>query len=258
MVAQGAEIVEGVENVVERNARVGGLRLVERRAARSVHILSLQRPGHPRHILHQFHLQINHFKDTDVGVVVAHLFGFGERAVGRIGQHAARFVPNAQNGVPAQRPRLGTFGIEEHAFGAIAQDAVHDGDEAVDVFLLVDYVFNKTVHFSIGEGIKFHHKGVRAVAIGRIESGEHIAHRGEPAASPHGGNIPFIADVRVGFDFLFHADRHHRHLSGGFVVAKQHFLALQRPHLNHAAFVGAGKPKRATALRVGADSGAEL
>ena len=85
MVAQGAEIVEGIENVVERNARVGGLRLVERRAARSVHILSLQRPGHPRHIFHQFHLQINHLKDTDVGVIVAHLFGFGERAVGRIG-----------------------------------------------------------------------------------------------------------------------------------------------------------------------------
>ena len=38
-----AEVVECVENVVEGDAGVGGLRLVERCAARCVHILPLQR-----------------------------------------------------------------------------------------------------------------------------------------------------------------------------------------------------------------------
>ena len=41
MGAEVAEVVEGVENVVEGDAGVGGLRLVERCATRSVHILPL-------------------------------------------------------------------------------------------------------------------------------------------------------------------------------------------------------------------------
>ena len=107
MGAEVAEVVKGVENVVESDAGVGGLRLVERCAARSVHILPLQRASDARHILHHLHLQIDHLKDADAGVVVAHLFGFRHTLIGVVGQHTASFVPNAQNRVPVQRVGFG-------------------------------------------------------------------------------------------------------------------------------------------------------
>ena len=107
MGAEVAEVVKGVENVVEGDAGVDGLRLVERCAARSVHILPLQRASDARHILHHFHLQIDHLKDAYVGVVVAHLFGFRHTLIGVVGQHTASFVPNAQNRVPVQRVGFG-------------------------------------------------------------------------------------------------------------------------------------------------------
>ena len=114
------------------------------------------------------------------------------------------------------------------------------------------------MHLAIGERIEFHNKGVLAMLGRRIEGGKQVAHRGEPAAAPHGGNVPAIGNQRVGFDFLLLRHRYHKHLGGGLVVAEQHFLTFERPHLYGAALVGVRKPKVGAALRIGANGGAEL
>ena len=214
--------------------------------------LALQGAAHAADLFEQLHLQLDHLVGTAVvGIGVDLLrFGFAEPRV--VGQQAIGAGPAAARVLPG--PSVGQRGLgeQEHALGAGTHHLVEQRNHAVDVLLRVDDVLDHGMHLAVGERVELDDEGVAAVGPRRVILGEQVAHRTEPAAVPHGGDVPARGDVGAGLEAMQGADGLDGQGALVAVVAHDDLATLERPHLDGAALAVAGVPEVRPQLRVGA------
>ena len=154
-------------------------------------------------------------------------------AAGMVRDYAVGLRPSIAEVVPCEAFGKDIVWIEEHAFRAGAHHVVYEGDEAVDVFLLVDHVLNHRMHLAVGQRIELQREGVAAVAVGAVVLAEDGAVGAEPIASPNVAQLPAAVDVGI-VDRLFGRACLEKPFAGAPVVAVVAFPALAPPQLDHA------------------------
>ena len=114
------------------------------------------------------------------------------------------------------------------------------------------------MYLAVGERVELDDKRVVAMGPRRVILGQQVAHGAEPAAMPHGGDVPAGTHLGVALVALCHAGGNDAERALLAVVAHDDLAALEGPHLDGAALAVAGVPEVASLLRVGSQMGGEV
>lgn len=141
-------------------------------------------------MLEQPHLQVEHLVGADVGGVGGNLLRLVGAATGMVGDDGVGFRPGVAQVIPVVAFGQDVVGIEQYAFGAGSHDVVDEGDETVDVFLLVDYVLHQRVDFAVDKRIELEGIGMLPVGERGVVLADDAGTGGQPVAAPHAPQCP--------------------------------------------------------------------
>ena len=188
-VAAAAEGGEGVEDVAEGDDGVLDAGGVERGgAAVAAAFHALKGGADAGNLLHHPHLDAQERRGAGVVAAAGDGLGHDGGARGVVRDHGPGARPGGRIFAEADAGHLRLDGHEQGALGGGADDVVDQGDQAVDMSLLVDDVFDKGMDLAVDQRIEFHDKRVLAVGPGGVFGIEEGAVGGKPAATPAHGH----------------------------------------------------------------------
>ena len=114
------------------------------------------------------------------------------------------------------------------------------------------------MHLAIGKWVELDAERVAPVSPGRVILRQQVAHRTEPPAVPHGGDVPAGSHLRTVLQAVCHVGGFDGERALTAVVADDHFAALEGPYLDGAALAVTRVPEVSPQLGVGTQTGGEV
>ena len=190
------ETVEGFQQVQQRGGGILGLLIVQgcRHAAKA--LLPLQGAVNSGDLLHELNLQLQQIFHPDICRVVGDLLGCRYAWLGLIDDHAVELGPLLGDIFHAHVVRDEILRKHQHPFCAGPNHPVGQGDQPVDVALLIDHVADEAVYLAVDKGVQLDDVGVAPVCVGGFSFTQDMPKGGQVAVVPVVVDKPFVFDQR--------------------------------------------------------------
>ncbi len=158
-VAIGQKGFVRIEDIGKGYGGVTHLSVKESGAAGGIRGLTQQGIADAADVFEEFQLKRQQLVRTGIGSRARNLCGQGLAATHHR-DDAVGTAPSFCNFFPGHQRRFLRHRKQQYAFGAGSHHLVYEHDKAVDVFLLLDNVFDKRMDFAVCQRIEFDGKGV--------------------------------------------------------------------------------------------------